>query len=83
MAEVGWVARGDLDETMENVLFSMQIGKISPVVKTSFGYHVFEVISRAPAGVKGLPAVMPEIESQLLPPKTGGFLQEMAGKAPI
>lgn len=77
---VGWVARGDLDETMENALFSMQIGKISPIIKTSFGYHLFEVMSRAPAGVKGLPEVMPEIESQLLRQKQGVFYQQWLEK---
>ncbi len=77
---VGWVARGDLDETMENALFSMQIGKISPIIKTSFGYHLFEVMSCAPAGVKGLSEVMPEIESQLLRQKQGVFYQKWLEK---
>ena len=78
--EVGWVARGDLDETMENALFSMKTGKISPVIKTSFGYHLFEVMSRASAGVKGLPAVMPEIESQLLRQKQEVFYKKWLEK---
>ena len=74
--EVGWVARGDLDESMEKALFSMQTGKISPVIKTSFGYHLFEVMSRAPAGAKGLPEVMAEIELQLLRQKQEIFYKK-------
>ncbi|MBW1783749.1 MAG: peptidylprolyl isomerase [Deltaproteobacteria bacterium] len=64
--EVGWVARGDLDEAMEKALFSMQHGASSPIVKTDFGYHLFEVIARRPAGLKELPEVIDKIESTLL-----------------
>ena len=78
--EVGWVARGDLDESMEKALFSMQRGKISPIIKTSFGYHLFEVMSRAPAGVRGLPEVMPEIESRLLRQKHEVFYKKWLEK---
>ena len=78
--EVGWIARGNLDESMEDALFSMQSGKISPIIKTSFGYHLFEVMSRAPAGVKGLPEVMPEIESQLLRQKQEVFYKKWLEK---
>ncbi len=63
---VGWVAHGDLEESMEKVLFSMPRGKISPVVKTPYGFHIFEVLSVRPEGVKQLPGVIREIESRLL-----------------
>ena len=78
--EVGWVARGDLDESMEDALFSMQSGKISPIIKTSFGYHLFEVMSRRPAGVKGLPEVIHEIESQLIRQKHEVFYKKWLEK---
>ncbi len=78
--EVGWVARGDLDESMEDALFSMQSGKISPIIKTSFGYHIFEVMSRRPAGIEGLPEVMPEIESRLLRQKHEVFYEKWLEK---
>jgi len=74
--EVGWVAMGDLDETMENALFSLQIGEISPVVKTDVGYHLFEVLARRPAGIKRLPEVIDEIESKLLRQKREDFYRE-------
>jgi len=78
--EVGWVARGHLDESMEDALFSLQSGKISPIIKTSFGYHLFEVMSRRPAGVKGLPEVIHEIESQLLRQKHEVFYKKWLEK---
>jgi len=63
---VGWVAHGDLEESMEKVLFSMPRGKISPVVGTPYGFHIFEVLSVRPEGGKQLPEVIGEIESRLL-----------------
>ncbi|MBW2615733.1 MAG: peptidylprolyl isomerase [Deltaproteobacteria bacterium] len=64
--KVGWVARGHLEESMEKVLFSMPRSKTSPVVKTPYGFHIFEVLSVRPEGGKHLPAVIREIESRLL-----------------
>jgi parvulin-like peptidyl-prolyl isomerase len=64
--KVGWVARGDLEESMEKVLFSMPRHKTSPVVKTPYGFHIFEVLSVRPEGVKELPEVIRDIESRLL-----------------
>jgi len=63
--KVGWVARGHLEESMEKMLFSMPRGKTSPVVKTPYGFHIFEVLSVRPEGVKQLPEVIREIESKL------------------
>lgn len=64
--QMGWVARGDLPRSMEKALFSTPKGRIGPIIKTSFGYHLFEVIASRPAGVKALLLVMSEIESRLI-----------------
>ena len=64
--EVGWMARDHLDESMEKALFSLSEGKISPVIATPYGYHIFELLAVRHERVKGLPEVMQEIESLLL-----------------
>ena len=64
--EVGWVALNNLDEAIGKVLFSMPPGRKSPVVKTPYGYHIFEVLSVQPESVKKLPEVIQQIESTLL-----------------
>jgi parvulin-like peptidyl-prolyl isomerase len=64
--KVGWMARGHLEESMEKALFSIPQGKTGPVVKTPYGFHIFEVLSVRPEGVKQLPEVIREIESTLL-----------------
>ena len=81
--EVGWIARGDLEESMEKAIFSLQPGKISPIIKTPYGFHIFEVVSRRPAGLKSLPEVMAKIESKLFYQKKESFyrrwLKELRG----
>jgi parvulin-like peptidyl-prolyl isomerase len=73
---VGWVAREHLDESMAKVLFSMSPGEVSPIIKTSYGYHLFEVLSVRPAGVKPLPEVLGQIEAKLFEQKRESFLKE-------
>ncbi len=63
--EVDWVARGDLDESIEKVIFSLPVGQVSKVVETSYGFHLFEVLEKRPEGMKSLPEAVAEIESKL------------------
>ena len=49
---VGWMKRGTMLPAIEEPLFQMQAGGISPVLETPLGYHVFKVeekkVSRTP-----------------------------------
>ena len=74
--KVGWVAEGHLNESMEEVLFSMKKGKTSPVIETPYGYHIFEVLAVRSAGLKKLADVIPEIEAKLLREKREAFLKK-------
>jgi peptidyl-prolyl cis-trans isomerase C len=63
--EVDWVAKGDLDESVEKVIFSLPVGQVSGVVETPYGFHLFEVLEKRPEGMKSLPEAVSEIESKL------------------
>jgi parvulin-like peptidyl-prolyl isomerase len=71
--EVGWIAQGQLDESMDRVLFSLPVDQISQVVQTPYGYHIFQILAARPGGVKELPAVISEIETKLLNEKRQTF----------
>jgi len=85
--EVGWVSKGELHESIEKVIFSLPIGKISSVVKTPYGYHIFEVQSKRSEGLKSLPEAMDEIESKLFHQKQETFynrwLKQLKGLFPV
>jgi peptidyl-prolyl cis-trans isomerase C len=57
---VGWLEKG-VSEVFEPA-FRMKVGQRSPIVKSSFGYHIFELVARKPARSKPLNEVKGEIE---------------------
>jgi parvulin-like peptidyl-prolyl isomerase len=85
--EVGWVSKGELQESMEKAIFTLPTGKISPVTKTPYGYHIFEVQSKRPKGFKSLSEAMDEIESKLFRQKQETFYErwliQLRGLFPI
>ena len=74
--EVDWVVRGDLEETVEKVVFSLPVKKVSPVVETPYGFHVFEVLDRQPEGVKSFPEAIAEIEAKLQQERQEAFMNQ-------
>ena len=71
--EVDWIAEENLDETMGKALFSLPVGKISPVIKSAYGFHIFQVIAKRPEGVQSLPDSIKEIETKLFYQKEDDF----------
>ena len=85
--DMGWIAKGQMQETMEKVLFSLSPGQTSSVVESPYGFHIFQVVSRRPEGQWGLPEVRAEIEETLISRKEeeffGGWLQELRNLYPV
>jgi parvulin-like peptidyl-prolyl isomerase len=85
--DLGWVARGQLEESMERTIFSLWVGQTSPVLETPYGYHIFEVVSKRPEGLKGFPEAMAEIELKLSSQKEEAFyrtwLKELKDLYPV
>ena len=71
--EVDWIAEENLDETMGKALLSLPVGKISPVTKSVYGYHIFQVIAKRPKGIQSLPDSIKEIGTKLFYQKEEDF----------
>lgn len=84
---LGWIAKGELEESMDKMVFSLPVGKVSPVFKSPYGYHIFKVLSIRKEGLKDLPEVMAEIESRLMLRKRelfyGEWIEELKGRFPV
>ncbi|MFP4014421.1 MAG: peptidylprolyl isomerase [Chitinispirillaceae bacterium] len=39
-ADIGWFKKGDLIPDLEKVLFSLEIGQVSDVIKSNMGFHI-------------------------------------------
>jgi parvulin-like peptidyl-prolyl isomerase len=48
--DMGYVVRGQLPRGLEKPLFDLEQGAVSPVVKTPYGFHIFEVIEKRETG---------------------------------
>jgi parvulin-like peptidyl-prolyl isomerase len=48
--DMGYVARGQLPKCLEDPLFRLTKGRVSPVIKTPYGYHIFKVVEEKDAG---------------------------------
>ncbi len=44
--DLGWSKRGDFVAEFEEVLFGLKDGQLSDVVKTQYGYHIIQLITR-------------------------------------
>jgi parvulin-like peptidyl-prolyl isomerase len=62
---LGWVSRGELVVDLEEVIFRMEPGSLSPPVGTQFGYHLLLVEEFQAAGQASFEEVRMEIEPAL------------------
>ena len=47
--DVGWFAKGTMPKVFDDTCFTLGTGKLSGVVASPYGYHVFKVLGRRPA----------------------------------
>ena len=48
--DMGYVVRGQLPECLEKPLFALELGDVSPVVKTPYGFHILQALEKREAG---------------------------------
>ncbi len=85
--DIGYSPKGQLAPEYEAVAFSLPVGGLSDVVKTTFGYHIIKVTDRKKAGVSPLEEVRDDLVNFLKEQKTDGELEkvvnELRGQAKI
>ena len=63
--DLGYFSRDEMDPALGEVVFALNKGEISPVVRTRYGFHVLKVEDVQKAQMKGLDEVKEEIVSQV------------------
>ncbi len=85
--DVGYMAKGDMDEEFEKAAFAIEPGQLSGVVGTRYGFHIIKVTDRRPAGYLPLQEVNERISAVLLrdqrQQKQAELVAQLHGKAKI
>jgi peptidyl-prolyl cis-trans isomerase SurA len=63
--DLGWYKKGGLQPELEKAAFALAVGQISPVVKTSRGFQIVQVVERRGGGARPLDEVKDEIRDRL------------------
>jgi parvulin-like peptidyl-prolyl isomerase len=63
--DLGYFSRGDMPAEF-NVVFTLPKGGVSGIVKSPYGFHVFKLESKRPAGLLGFEEASPTIREKLM-----------------
>lgn len=72
--DIGFVPRGATVSEYENVAFSLEVGKISEPVRSTYGYHIITVTERKEAEGEEFEAARAELEEKIRNEKGQGDL---------
>ena len=78
--ELGWIGRGRTVPEFEKTAFSLPVGQLSDLVKTTYGFHIIRVEDKHEAHLKSLEEVKGEIEPLVRQNKVNRLI-ESAGNA--
>jgi peptidyl-prolyl cis-trans isomerase C len=74
--DLGFFSRGDTTPEFENVVFELEIGQISNVVETEYGYHIIKVTDHKDAGTTSFEQAKEDIIKQLTQTKQSEIAEE-------
>jgi len=63
--DLGYIARGQMVEEFDDVVFNLGTGQTSDIFRTRFGYHIARVYDKKPGVVPGLGEVTEEVTAEL------------------
>ena len=85
--DLGWFSRGMMPPLFDEICFPLPTGLLSGVVSSSYGFHLFRVLDRRPAGRLSFEEAKPEIEAQLRREKNAkaeaAFVGQLRAKAQL
>lgn len=77
----GVLARDELPPAFADLIFRLEVGKVSDVVPADYGFHLFQVVERWPAETPALAQVESEIRQRLRQESADARLRALFGDA--
>jgi len=85
--DLGYIAKGTIISEIGDVVFALELGEVSDVIKTEFGFHILKVLDKKPEIIKPVEEVKEDIIENLLPLKQreafDNLLEELKSKVTI
>ncbi|TCZ78806.1 hypothetical protein E0485_06940 [Paenibacillus albiflavus] len=85
--DLGYFGHGDMVEEFDEAAFKLNVGEISDVVKSKFGYHIIKVTDKKPATEPTFEEKKDEIRQQLIDEKLNedvpAWIQKIQAEAKI
>ena len=77
---IGFLEKGKNRKEIDNVLFDLKVGQVSPVIRTPLGFHLFLIESVRPARQADLQEAQTQIQNRLLQEKGASRYHEWISK---
>ncbi|KQC06271.1 MAG: hypothetical protein APR62_08190 [Smithella sp. SDB] len=85
--ELGFITRQTMPDPLDKTIFSMPVNKISPIVQSSYGYHILKVLELQPAGDGSFEDIKEKVISDIWSQKEEAafvnWLEELKTKAVV
>jgi peptidyl-prolyl cis-trans isomerase C len=75
--DVGYFSKGQLIPEFENACFALEVGEVSDIVKTKFGYHVIKLTDRKSPEVQEFSSVSELIKKELAREQKKELLEQL------
>ncbi|MFA6078780.1 MAG: peptidylprolyl isomerase [Candidatus Omnitrophota bacterium] len=73
---MGYVKKGDLLPAIEEVVFELKEGEVSPIIKTNLGFHIFKIDEKRERKVLELSEVRRDVEEAVFREKIKGRIKD-------
>ena len=85
--DMGFISKGSTIPEIDEAVFALNIGELTDIIKSDYGFHILKVTEKKPESIKTLEKVKDEIMQTLLPEKQkdafDNLLTELKSKVEI
>ena len=74
--QMGWMEKGQLLGSIDEQVFTLGAGELTPPIQSSLGFHIFKILEKETSSVKPLSEVREQIQDQLFREKTNVRLEK-------